>query len=570
MSGARLAATRVDRIACYARVSTEDQAERQTVNAQTDFLRRYCELHALPVAGIYVDDGISGTVPLEDRPEGRRLLDDADAGAFTTVLVYRLDRLGRSLKALLSAHERLDAAGVAIRSGTEPFDTASPMGKFLFSLIGGMAELEKATIGERMTGGRDRVARAGQYTGGPIPFGYDLDEHRRYIPSARIVDTLGITEAEVVRDVFSRIAYGGSSLSAERLRLTTLAVPCQKRYPKSKGRSKAKLSGPAPLRTEWALTTLAKMLHNALYKGAATVDSQHGTVERPGDGLVSAETWEAVQVALTRNRNLSKKNAKRDYLLRGLMRCGMCGKSYAGAAKHSGPTERLVYRCIGDGSASAVAGRRCAAGSISADLLEATVWDAVREYVEHPEEYIATAQRELRAQLADAGQNDAERRTLSRELAGKEQERERVLDLFRRGRITVAECDRDLDKIAVEAREIRTLVDAMRTRAEMATASEAYLSDVGAALAQMRGRLAEIEASQDRAEMRAVIELIVTRLVLHTELLGVVNVRMRKRVELEIGLAFQEERSIVSLTATPGDNYRPDPLQITRRLALVS
>src|SRR3954451_14591472 len=159
------------RVACYARVSTEDQAERQTVQAQTDFLRRYCELHDLPVAGVYVDDGISGATALEDRPEGRRLLEDADAGAFSVVLVYRLDRLGRSLKSLLAAHERLDVAGVAIRSGTEPFDTASPIGRFLFSLLGSMAELERSTIAERMTGGRDRVARAAQYTGGPIPFG---------------------------------------------------------------------------------------------------------------------------------------------------------------------------------------------------------------------------------------------------------------------------------------------------------------------------------------------------------------------------------------------------------------
>jgi len=132
-------------------VSTEDQAERQTITAQTEFLRRYCDLHDLPVAGVYVDDGVSGATALEDRPEGRRLLQDAEDGAFTAVLVYRLDRLGRSLTSLLAAHERLDRAGVAIRSGTEPFDTASPIGKFLFSLLGSMAELERATVSERMT-----------------------------------------------------------------------------------------------------------------------------------------------------------------------------------------------------------------------------------------------------------------------------------------------------------------------------------------------------------------------------------------------------------------------------------
>src|SRR5215207_4870767 len=149
--------------AIYARVSTEDQAERQTVQAQLDFLRKYCDLHQITIAGEYVDDGISGTVPLDQRPEGRRLLDDAEAGRFGVVLSYRLDRLGRSLTSLLAAHDALDRLGIAIRSATEPFDTSTPIGKFLFQLLGSLAELERETISERMVLGRDRAARAGKY-----------------------------------------------------------------------------------------------------------------------------------------------------------------------------------------------------------------------------------------------------------------------------------------------------------------------------------------------------------------------------------------------------------------------
>jgi site-specific DNA recombinase len=83
------------RAAIYARVSTEDQAERQTIQAQLDFLRKYCELHQIPVAGEYVDNGISGGTELKARPEGLRLLDDAGLGRFDVVLVYRLDRSRR-------------------------------------------------------------------------------------------------------------------------------------------------------------------------------------------------------------------------------------------------------------------------------------------------------------------------------------------------------------------------------------------------------------------------------------------------------------------------------------------
>src|SRR5215213_11643759 len=90
-------------LAIYARVSTEDQAERETIQSQLGFLRGFVNLHGLPVAGEYIDDGISGTVPLAERPEGQRLAVDAKAGRFGVVLVYRIDRLGRSLRSLLNA-----------------------------------------------------------------------------------------------------------------------------------------------------------------------------------------------------------------------------------------------------------------------------------------------------------------------------------------------------------------------------------------------------------------------------------------------------------------------------------
>ena len=82
-----LSGSTVTRVAGYARVSTEDQADQRTIDAQDDFLRRYCDLHDLTLVKVYMDDGVSGTVPLEDRPDGRKLLEDAEAGQFDAVLV---------------------------------------------------------------------------------------------------------------------------------------------------------------------------------------------------------------------------------------------------------------------------------------------------------------------------------------------------------------------------------------------------------------------------------------------------------------------------------------------------
>ena len=87
-------------IALLLRVSSEEQRDRETIEIQRDFLQEYCRLYGLEVAQTYADDGVSGTIPLHERPEGRRLLEDAKEGKFSTLLVYRLDRLGRSLLVL--------------------------------------------------------------------------------------------------------------------------------------------------------------------------------------------------------------------------------------------------------------------------------------------------------------------------------------------------------------------------------------------------------------------------------------------------------------------------------------
>src|ERR671915_2310366 len=93
-----------DRVALLLRVSSEEQRDRETIEIQDEFLRQYCELYSLRVADICPDDGISGTIPLHERPEGRRLLEDAKAGKFDTVLVYRLHTAGPSPLVIVDAH----------------------------------------------------------------------------------------------------------------------------------------------------------------------------------------------------------------------------------------------------------------------------------------------------------------------------------------------------------------------------------------------------------------------------------------------------------------------------------
>src|ERR671920_2408733 len=204
-----------ERVALCLRVSSEEQRERETIEIQNEFLSQYCRLYGLDVAGIYKDDGVSGTIPLEERPEGRRLLEDAKASKFDAVLVYKLDRLGRSLLVIVDAHDRLQAAGVSLRSATEPIDTFTPSGRLIFQMLASFAEYERETIGERTRAGLHRAFRGGRHFG-VAPYGYRADEDGllQIVPE----------EADTVREIVANVA-GGSTLYAETKRLNDLGVP---------------------------------------------------------------------------------------------------------------------------------------------------------------------------------------------------------------------------------------------------------------------------------------------------------------------------------------------------------
>ena len=166
------------RAALYAVVSTDDQRERQTIQSQVDALVGAAPHQGLEIVDQYLDDGWSGTLPMEKRPEGARLVEDAKAKKFDVVFFYKLDRLARSLRKFLDIVDFFEEAGIGLKSMTEPFDTTNPMGRFAVQMMAAVAELERGTIIERTSMGRARIAAQGRWTGGVVPYGYVLDQDR--------------------------------------------------------------------------------------------------------------------------------------------------------------------------------------------------------------------------------------------------------------------------------------------------------------------------------------------------------------------------------------------------------
>lgn len=526
------------RVALYARVSTEDQAERQTVQGQLDFLREFCRLYNLVIADAYVDDGWSGAIALGQRPDGRRLLADAKAHHCTEVLVYRLDRLGRSLKSLLDADAELEAAGVTIRSATEPFDTSSPIGRFVFQLLGSIAELERETITERTMLGRARAVREGKWTNGPIPWGYDLDAEKRLVPSERMVPSLDITEAELVRDLFRRMA-AGSTLRTEALRLTALGIPVVYR---TLG------GGQRPAAKEWRVGRLYSLISNPLYRGSFVMKMRGGgRVEGPMPGLVSPELWDAANRAMARNKSLSTRNAKESYLLRGLIKCA-CGMGYSGTVRDRGSGRGRYYRCNGQLSSNRVRPEdRCQAKMVDANYIEGLVWEDIRSFVLNPGAALEQARAQLesrRAQTPDVGR---ERRTVEQQLEAKDTEKARVLALYRRGRIDLPETEHELDTINKEGETLRGMLAALSAQEEMAQSQVKQLDDAEHLAELLRDRLAQVDQEGDWEMKRQLVELLVERIKVESEGAG-----RGKRATVSIDYAFMRPTVAVDTDAWSG------------------
>lgn len=187
--------TETPQVAIYARVSTPKQ---KSVPQQVLICRERCEELGFRVRYIVKEEGLSASTT--DRPKLQHLLDLCRTGRVDVVVVWKLDRLVRSLTDLLNTYRLLESLEVDLHSVTEQFDTRTPFGRFNFRNIASAAELERELIAERARMGKLAQALKGRWPTQRPPLGYLLDEERRLV-----VDP---GQADVVRRIFQDYVRG--------------------------------------------------------------------------------------------------------------------------------------------------------------------------------------------------------------------------------------------------------------------------------------------------------------------------------------------------------------------------
>ena len=472
-------------VAIYARVSSEQQAEAQTIQSQLAALRARVTADgaALPADSEFIDDGYSGTTLV--RPALERLRDLVSLGGLDRLYVQAPDRLARRYAYQVLLVEEFAHAGVEVvflshDGGSRPEDA------LLLQVQGVIAEYERALLLERSRRGRRHAAQAGSVSVlMHAPYGYRYVSKHDGGGQARY--EVAEEEARVVRLLFEWVGRERVALREACRRLERAGIRT------------------AQGRERWDRATLWGMLQNPAYIGRALFGRTRNTpwqpplrpqrghvgpprrpvvavatpseewITIPVPALIEADLFAAAQEQLAENRQRARE-ARRgpQYLLQGLLVCAACGYSYYGMTKRwqdqlGVVREYSYYRCPGREAYRYGGEARCATTPLYRQDVEDAVWRVVRGLLEDPAQLEQEYRRRLAAAMArpdspEQGQLEAQRTSLRRGLA-------RLIDGYTEGLIDkeefVPRVGRLRERIAIVEEHLQRLRDEAAQYAEL-------------------------------------------------------------------------------------------------------
>ena len=442
--------------ALYARVSSDAQAQEQTIDSQIADLRKQAASDevSLVESNCFLDDGVSGSTL--NRPALERLRDTAYVGGFQRLYVHSPDRLARKYAYQVLIIDELQKQGIEIIFLNRAIG-ASPEEDLLLQMQGMFAEYERAKIMERSRRGKRHGATRGSVNVlSAAPYGY------RYITRSegdgQAAYEINEEQAAVVRQVFQWVGRDRLSIGEVTRRLTESD------------------SKTATGKNWWDRTTVWGMLKNPAYRGFAAFGKTRIGPRRPqlrtGRGhsktprrtgstydtdasdqvlipvpaIVSEELFAVVQKQLTENRQRGRERKRgATYLLQGLLQCKCCGYAYYGKkvsrSSAKGKSQWAYYRCIGTDAYRFGGKRVCQNKQVRTDMLDEAVWQDACELLRHPK----LLRKEYERRLASPQGSDS-LAVLKKQLATAQRTVERLIDAYTDGVLDRGEFDPRLER----------------------------------------------------------------------------------------------------------------------------
>jgi len=431
--------------AIYARVSSEQQREENTIASQTASLIEFAKSHDLevPKEWVFEDEGYSGATL--ERPGLERVRDLAAEGQIQVVLAYSPDRLSRKYAYQILLIEEF------ARHGVETLFVKSPQGdsaedQLLVQFQGMIAEYERAQILERSRRGKRHRAQAGEVSVmSGAPYGYRYIRKTDEVPAAYVVDE---AEAGVVRRVYQMYTIEGLSIGEITRRLNTEGVPARKAGRWERSVVWGVLRNPAYCGVacfgKTRISARTRVMRPQRRRGTTTPSTTAGHqrpreewIEIPVPALVTEESFARAQELLYQNKIRSRRRTIAPSVVQGLVSCAKCGYALSRTSTQTSARKIHYYKCIGSDSWRKLGGPVCDNSRfIRQELLDQIVWAEVIRLLEEP----ALIHQELDRRLAAARTSDptAKReQSLQRELTHVGKGIERLLTAYQEGLLSL-------------------------------------------------------------------------------------------------------------------------------------
>jgi len=441
--------------AIYARVSSDQQKEDNTIASQTAALKEFAAAHgfAVPEGWVFEDAGYSGASLV--RPGLERIRDLAAEGHIQAVLVHAPDRLSRKYAYQVLLTEEFARHGVETVFVKAP-QSATPEDQLLVQFQGMIAEYERAQILERSRRGKRHRAKAGEVAVlSTAPYGYRYVKKTDAAPARFEIIA---AEAEVVRLVFEQYTRAGLSIGAIARLLNARGVPTRRRAPR------------------WERSTVWGLLRNPAYQGSAcfgktqTAPRQRVTrplrlggharrgettaiarpraewIEIPITPLVSEATFALAAERLADNKRFAARRTIEPSLVQGLVACKKCGYALSRTSTRSSARKIHYYRCIGSDAWRRLSGPLCDSRPIRQDLLDQVVWSEVVRLLEDPT--LITAELDRRLAAAHATEPTRRRQeALERERVQASKAMERLVTAYQEDLLSLEELRRRMPEL---------------------------------------------------------------------------------------------------------------------------
>jgi len=443
-------------IAIYARVSSETQAKEGTIDSQIEALRDYAKSHELTIVHEFIDNGYSGSEL--NRPGLDQLRDAIQEGQVEAVLILSPDRLSRKQAHQIILLEEFKKRNAQILF-TNLSNKDSPEDQLMLQIQGAVSEYERSKILDRMRRGTKHSVLKGQVLGNFAPYGYRFVRKSASAPAHWEVNP---DEAEIIKVIFD--CYVRKGYKGTRIAKLLQEEGIQTRAGITRWEPSVIY---AILRSETYIGTAYMFKHKAAeprknpklktyrrYKNSSMrARPREDWISIPVTPIINLQVWQRAQELLKQNAHQSRRNnIKNQYLLRGLVLCGLCGSFASGYVSH----KHTYYSCVAKRNKNVAS--KPHDETIAADhrFLDERVWNGLTELLSDPDNLKAQVEKRLDAKKLFSIAPDTEHAKIDKDAERLGIQEQRVLDAYREGIITMADLREQKSRIAARRKILET------------------------------------------------------------------------------------------------------------------